>query len=204
MMTKKLAVGAVVAGALAVPAAAVADSAVVGGTPLLGPANQTVFAQPFGFGPIATPQGVCATRVRWVKPIGVGGGHYVSGCPQPRWVPARGPGGGHYDFVATRCMRWVKPRGMDGGHYVGTCGPQPRWVPAHGPRGGHYVYAGPPGAQSSTRPTATSPKASGASSWDFDWGSAGIGAAIVLAGLAIALAATGALRGSGVARPGTP
>jgi hypothetical protein len=204
MMIKKLAVGAVVAGALAVPAAAVADSAVVGGTPLVGPANQTVFAQPFGFGPIATPQGACVTRVRWVKPLGVGGGHYVSGCPQPRWVPARGPGGGHYDFVATRCMRWVKPRGIDGGHYVGTCGPQPRWVPAHGPGGGHYVYAGPLKTQSPTRPTATSTKASGAPSWDFDWGSAGIGAAGIIGALALALAAIGGLRVRRIAGPRTP
>ena len=100
MMTKKLAVGAVAAGMLALPAAAVAAPAVVGATALVGPTNQTALAQLSGLGPIATPLGAC-THVRWVKPLGVEGGHYVGTCPQqPSWVPARGPAGGHYDYYA--------------------------------------------------------------------------------------------------------
>jgi hypothetical protein len=204
MMTKKLGVAAVAAGMLAVPAAAGADSAIAGATPLVGLANQTVLAQPLGLGPVATPSGACTTHVRWVPPRGTEGGHYDAACAQPSWVPARGAEGGHYDYAGIGCVRWVPPRGTEGGHFVGTCSPQPRWVPAHGARGGHYVDAGPLTTPSSTRPTATSTKASGALSWGFDWESAGIGAAIVLAGLAIALATTGGLRGRGIARPRTP
>jgi hypothetical protein len=203
MMTKKLGVAAVAAGMLAVPAAAVADSTIAGATPLVSLANQTVLAQPLGLGPVATPLGACTTRVRWVKPRGAEGGHYDAACPQPSWVPARGAEGGRYDYAATGCVRWVPPRGTGGGHYVGTCSPQPRWVPAHGPRGGHYVYAGSLTTPSSTRPTATSTKASGAPAWDFDFESAGIGAAIVLAGLAIVLATTGGLRGRAIPGPRT-
>jgi hypothetical protein len=202
MMTKKLAVAAVAAGMLAVPAAAVADSAVVGAAALVGAHNQPVFAQPFGLGPIATPLGACITHVRWVKPLGVEGGHYVAACPQPRWVPARGPAGGHYDFAATSCVRWVRPRGVEGGHYVGTCSPQPRWVPAHGTQAGHYEYvSGASAIQNPTRPTAAPAQASGAPSWGLDWESAGIGATTVLGALAIALAAITGLRRRRIARP---
>ena len=205
MMIKNLGVGALAAGMLVVPAAAFADSAVVGATPLVGPVKQPALAQPVGLGPIATPLGACMTQVRWVKPLGTEGGHYVASCPaQPRLAPARGAEGAHYDYTATRCVRWVPPRGTEGGHFVGTCSPQPRWVPAHGPRGGHYVYAGPFTSESSTRPIATSTTASAAPSWDFDWESAGIGAATVLAALAIALAATSGLRARSIARPRTP
>jgi hypothetical protein len=202
MMTKKLAVGAVAAGMLALPAAAVAAPAVVGATALVGPTNQTALAQPSGLGPIATPLGAC-THVRWVKPLGVEGGHYVGTCPQqPSWVLARGPAGGHYDYAASSCVRWVRPRGTEGGHYVGTCLPQPRWVPARGPAGGHYdYYAGASAIQSSTRPTAEPAQASGAPSWGLDWGSAGLGAATVLGALAIALAAITGLRRRRIARP---
>jgi hypothetical protein len=203
MMTKKLAVGAVAAGMLALPAAAVADSAVVGATALVGPTNQTALAQPSGLGPIATPLGACATHLRWVKPLGPAGGHYVGTClPHPHWVPARGPAGGHYDYAASSCVRWVGPRGPAGGHYVNTCPPQPRWVPARGPAGGHYDYdAGASAIKSSTRPTAQPAQASGAPSWGLDWGSAGIGAATVLGALAIALAAITGLRRRRIARP---
>jgi len=198
-MTKKLVVTVVAAGMLALPAAAVADSAVVGGSALVGANHQTVFAQPFGLGPIATPLGACDTHVRWVKPLGVEGGHYVAACPQPRWVPARGPAGGHYDFAATSCVRWVRPRGVEGGHYVGTCSPQPHWVPAHGTQGGHYDYVS--GASPIQRPTGAPAQASGASSWGLDWGSAGIGATTVLGAFAIALAAITGLRRRRIARP---
>jgi hypothetical protein len=202
MMTKKLALAAVAAGMLALPAAAVADSAIAGATPLVGLANHTALAQPFGLGPVATPLGACTTHVRWVKPRGVEGGHYDAACPQPSWVPARGAEGGHYDYAATSCVRWVPPRGTEGGHYVGTCLPQPRWVPARGPAGGHYdYYAGASAIQSSTRPTAEPAQASGAPSWGLDWGSAGLGAATVLGALAIALAAITGLRRRRIARP---
>lgn len=202
MMTKKLGVAAVAAGMLALPAAAVADSAIAGATPLVGLANQTVLAQPFGLGPVATPLGACTAHVRWVKPLGAEGGHYDAACPQPSWVPARGAEGGHYDYAASSCVRWVPPRGTEGGHYVGTCVPQPRWVPARGPAGGHYdYYAGASAIQSSTRPTAEPAQARGAPSWGLDWGSAGLGAATVLGALAIALAAITGLRRRRIARP---
>jgi hypothetical protein len=190
MMTKKLAVAAVATGMLSIPAAAVADSP-VGATALVDRANPTALAQ---LAPIATPLGACA-HVRWVKPLGPGGGHYVAACPQqPSWVPARGPGGGHYDYASSSCVRWVRGRGPAGGYYVGTCSPQPRWVPARGPGGGHYDYVGASTTQRSTGPTAAPAQAKGAPSWGLDWGSAGIGAATVLGALAIALAAITGLR----------
>jgi hypothetical protein len=204
MMIKKIGVAAVVVGMLTIPATAIADSAAVGATALVGPANQSALAQPVGLGPIATPLGACGTRVRWIAPLGAEGGHYVAACPQRlSSLPARGTEGGHYDYGADRCVQWVQPRGTEGGRYVGTCSPQPRWVPAHGTRAGHYESVGASPTRSSTKPIATAASRSEGTSWDFDWESAGIGAASIIGALAIALSALGGLRSRRIAGPHT-
>lgn len=93
-------------------------------------------------------------------------------------------------------QRYVPAIGPAGGHYV-AC-PNVKWVPARGGIGGHYATAAENAELSSITTQATT-----APSWSFDWGSAGVGAATMIAALAIALLAITGLRRRRMAAPGT-
>jgi hypothetical protein len=183
--TQLLAAGALAAAMLTTPTAALAGPATA--------TNPAIATDPA----IATQLETCATPQRYVPAIGPAGGHYVA-CPNVKWVPARGGIGGHYEFPVPPCVRYVPAIGPAGGYYISTCPNQPKWVPARGGIGGHYATATENAELSSITTQATT-----ASSWSFDWGSAAVGAATMIAALAIALLAITELRRRRMTAPGT-